>query len=246
MIHSESYQSQKSKLAAHILQKTRAIVQTGPFAGMILPVNHTWGDGMDISSKLLGFYEQELHGCIEEAIASKPDLILNVGCAEGYYAIGMAMRAAGSKVLAFDINERAQAVCRQYALANHVNDRLQVMGELRAEDLEAHLHGSSKTFLVVDCEGGELDLLQPNATPSLLFSTLLVECHDFANPLITKTLVERFSPSHRITVIREGARDPNTSPILAELGSCYRWMAVDEGRPRCMNWIHAVPFRGLR
>jgi hypothetical protein len=244
VIHSESYQSLKAKLAAYILQKTRAIVQAGPFSGMILPENHTWGDGMEISSKILGFYEQELHEWIEEAITRKPDLILNVGCAEGYYAIGMAIRTAGPRVLAFDIDEQAQAVCRQYASVNNVSDRVHVMGKLSAEGLEDHLLGSTKPFLMVDCEGGELDLLRPDAAPSLLFSTLLVECHDFANPLITKTLVERFSTSHRITIISEGARNPNTSPILAELGSSYRWMAMDEGRPRCMNWIHASPIEG--
>ena len=244
MIHSESYQTNKAKLAAYILQKTEAVVQAGPFAGMLLPAHHTWGDGMDISSKMLGFYEQELHGFIEDAIARKPDLILNVGCAEGYYAIGMAIRTTEPRVLAFDIDEHAQAVCRQYASANHVGDRVHVMGELRADDLEGHLHGASNPFLVIDCEGGELDLLHPDKSPSLLSSTLLVECHDFANPLITKTLVERFSTSHRTTIITEGARNPNTSPILAELGSSYRWMAMDEGRPRCMNWIHAVPIEG--
>ncbi len=198
-----------------------------------------------MSSKLLGFYEQELHGWIEEAIARGPDLILNVGCAEGYYAIGMAIRTAGSRILAFDIDEQSQTVCRQYASVNNVSDRIHVMGKLSAEELEDHLLGSTKPFLVVDCEGCELDLLRPDVAPSLLFSTLLIECHDFANALITKTLVERFSTSHRITIISEGARDPNTSPILAELGSSYRWMAVDEGRPQCMNWIHAAPIKGL-
>jgi SAM-dependent methyltransferase len=245
-MHSESYHSHQVKLAEYLRQKTNAVVQSGPFAGMILPADHTWGNGSDISSKMLGFYEQELHGCLEEAIARKHDRILNVGCAEGYYAIGMAMRSAGSQILAFDIDERALEVCRHYASVNRVEGRVQTMEGLRAGELEAHLKDADHAFLMIDCEGAEVDLLDPNTSPSLRFSTLLVECHDFANPLITGTLTERLSPSHRITLLNEGARDPNTSPILAELSNSYRWMAMDEGRPRSMHWIHAVPLARKR
>ena len=51
-----------------------------------------WGD-FDMASKLLGFYEDELYPYVEEVInVWKPDHVLNVGCADGFYGIGMARR----------------------------------------------------------------------------------------------------------------------------------------------------------
>ena len=59
----------------------------GPLAGMdFLPQS---AEGCHIA-KLLGCYEQPLQPFIEEAIANAYPTILNIGCAEGYYAVGMA------------------------------------------------------------------------------------------------------------------------------------------------------------
>jgi hypothetical protein len=61
------------------------MVAAGPFAGMKLDYElfpkHT-------SPKFLGTYEQELHGGIERAIKLYPRYVSNIGCAEGFYAIG--------------------------------------------------------------------------------------------------------------------------------------------------------------
>jgi len=75
-----------------------------------LPVSESWED--DRGSKLLGFYEQELRPFIEAVIEWKPDVVLNVGCAEGYYAIGMAKRILGAKIFAYDVDPLAQAACK--------------------------------------------------------------------------------------------------------------------------------------
>jgi hypothetical protein len=208
---------------------------------MILSPDHAWGGGMDLSSRLLGFYEQELHGVIEEAVAGKPDLVLNIGCAEGYYTIGLARRLLKSRVLAFDIDASARNICEVSGSINGVGANLQVLGEVKAEELEGYLAGSLNPFLFLDCEGAELDLLVPKITPSILRASLLVECHDFSNPRITATLMDRFSTSHNLLVINEGSRNPNSSPILSKLHSDFRWLAVNENRPRCMHWIYAVP-----
>ena len=63
-------------------------VSGGPFAGLAYP------DRAPISlvPKLLGIYERELHGAIEAAIRAQPGLIVNVGAADGYYAVGLARR----------------------------------------------------------------------------------------------------------------------------------------------------------
>src|SRR5262249_34123991 len=76
-------------------------VKTGPFEGMEIIQSPYWNDGNNIS-KLVGCYEYEIHSAIERAIERRPATIINVGCAEGYYAIGFARRLPGSAAIAFD------------------------------------------------------------------------------------------------------------------------------------------------
>lgn len=69
--------------------KTGHIIKYGPFAGMNYDVAASEGGG---APRLLGGYEASLAPIINDIVEAKPDLIIDVGCAEGYYAIGMARR----------------------------------------------------------------------------------------------------------------------------------------------------------
>src|SRR5450755_4173812 len=102
-----------------ILQRVKSItkmtVQTGPFAGLRLHDVQTWGKGEDVGPQLLGVYEQELHAPLQGFLTKNPSTIINVGCAEGYYAIGLGLRLPQARVWAFDIDARAQDACRANA-----------------------------------------------------------------------------------------------------------------------------------
>src|SRR3954471_17960548 len=60
-------------------------VSGGPFAGPTYPARPP----LPLAPKLLGIYERELHGAIEAAIRAAPETIVNVGSADGYYAVGL-------------------------------------------------------------------------------------------------------------------------------------------------------------
>ena len=47
---------------------------------------------------LAGSYEAELHDVLEDVIVERPSRIIDVGCAEGYYAVGLAMRCPDAAV----------------------------------------------------------------------------------------------------------------------------------------------------
>lgn len=72
------------------------IVASGPFAGMRLHPEYSE------LPKFLGTYEANLHPAIRRLTARRYDVILNIGCAEGYYAIGFARAVPGAQVQAFD------------------------------------------------------------------------------------------------------------------------------------------------
>ena len=79
-----------------LLKHQGTVVMQGPLAGLdFLPQS---AEGCHIA-KLLGCYEQPLQPYIEEAIASAYPTILNIGCAEGYYAVGMARRMPNTQAV---------------------------------------------------------------------------------------------------------------------------------------------------
>jgi FkbM family methyltransferase len=219
-----------------LLAAQAGLVGGGPFAGMRLLADAAWADG-DLAPKLLGCYEAELHPAIERAAARNPQLIVNIGCAEGYYAVGMARLLPAARVHAFEIIDRGQELCRNASIENGVAERLSVAGKCDSQLLKDITAYTGHILLIVDCEGAELDLLDPGRVPALERCDMIVECHDFANSIITQTLRERFSPSHDVETVLEGPRDPNRFTQLRQLPSMDRWIAVNEGRPATMNWI---------
>ena len=103
-----------------VKRKTAMTVQTGPFAGMVMHDVQTWGAGDDIGPQLLGTYEQELHEWLNRFVLKSPSTIINIGCAEGYYAVGLARLLSTARVLGFDTDLRAQEACRNNSILNRV------------------------------------------------------------------------------------------------------------------------------
>jgi hypothetical protein len=226
----------RTELTGQLLDGLQSKVSSGPFAGMRLLSDTSWSDG-DLAPKILGCYEEELHAAIQKAVERNPVAIVNVGCAEGYYAIGLARLLPKAKIHAFDISEKAQAACRSAAVANSVLSRVAVGGARTTETLRPLVERDERTLMVMDCEGAELALLNPDLIAGMGRCDVIVECHDFVDASITATLTQRFAGSHEVERIDGGGRNPNRHHALQQLGELYRWILVNENRPVTMNWL---------
>lgn len=228
------------ELSRRIRVHTGMVVQTGPFAGMRMTEGVSWGNG-DFTTKLLGCYEQEIVGALREAIAANPDMIVNVGCAEGFYAVGLARLVPSVPIFAFDAYPPALAICRETAALNGVSERITLGGQCTADQITALIAPAKRPFLLLDCEGNELSLLMAPDPAAFAHATLLIECHDFENRTITPALTKRFQDTHAIARIEQGARDPNQYPELRNWHEHWRWLAMSESRPETMHWLFMTP-----
>lgn len=223
-------------VARGLLKQGGDKVHQGPFRGMTM----IYREQQMISAflpRLLGFYEQELHGAIEAAIARAYGAVVTIGCAEGYYSVGLARRMPVTRHYAFDIDAHAQELCRESAVINGVADHLFIGGECDHAMITKVVSEHDSTFLVVDCEGAEGTLLDPALCPALRQADMLVECHEFLDPGLTDRLIQRFAETHVIERIDQGGRNPLEIPFLHERNEIDRWMVVMEGRPRAMWWL---------
>ena len=217
-----------------LLQQQGTVVMQGPFAGMdFLPQS---AEGCHIA-KLLGCYEQPLQPFIEQAITNAYPTILNIGCAEGYYAVGMAKRMPNTQVLAFDLNPKAQEVCAALAQKNAVSDRVKVGALFKPEDFETHRN--QKVLVLCDIEGAENELLNPEAAPALKGMDIIVESHECLIPGITKVLIDRFKDTHQITLINDdGQRNLQQAPQwFNNLAHLDQLLATWEWRSGATPWL---------
>src|SRR6185295_16905138 len=142
-----------------LVQKHGTKVMAGPFAGMDFVKSSA--EGCHIP-KLLGCYEEELHGFLALLPQSGYRTVLNIGCAEGYYAVGIKRLLPDTTLVACDIDEKARAACQSLAAKNGVE--IDLRGEFTVEDFAAH---SGRVLVWCDIEGAERQLLDPLAAPSL-------------------------------------------------------------------------------
>jgi len=228
---------QRAKLTEEICVHTSRVVASGPFAGMKLPDRTSWGDG-DIAPKVLGTYEQELHEVLLQFKSRSYGAVVDVGCAEGYYAIGLAMLNKRWRIYAFDTDATARQVCQAAAELNAVDDRITIGGFCSTKDLGSLAQRHGALLCVIDCEGYELELLTSEFIERAgCFSDFIIECHDFVKTGITDQLQDRFRKTHTVRLIKAGSRDPNRFDFLNKYDDMKRWLAVSEMRPCSMNWL---------
>jgi hypothetical protein len=213
-------------------------VRRGPFAGMRYP-EELLRDSGDAVAKLAGTYELELHEVMSGWIAAGIEHVVDVGAAEGYYAVGLAHASPATTVLAYDIDDAARERCARLAEVNGVADRVRLGGECTAESLQAL--PADGVAVLMDCEGCERELLDPEAAPRLRDWPILVELHDFIDPTISPAIFERFAPTHEIDVIEGRSREDLDLTDLDFLTPAERRLALGERRPGPMRWAHLQP-----
>ena len=221
-------------LADRVLKSHGAVAQGGPFRGMVCIRN---ADEGCLVPKLLGSYEEELARVAERVINNGYDRIIDVGCASGYWLTGFAMRMPWCEVFGFDTDKEALARCAELNALNGVASRVTLLGGCTTGELDRLIR--DRTLVFMDCDGPEIELLDPQRVPALSRADIIVECHDYLNPGITPTLVNRFNHSHSIERISSEARQPSVEryPGLNALPPEHWAEALAERRPSVQHWL---------
>lgn len=191
-------------------------------------------------AKLLGTYERELHHVLSDWIAASYPHVIDVGCAEGYYAVGLAHAMKGTTLHAFDIDTLARARCASLSKINGVAERVRIRVACEPADLRGFPERG--VALLSDCEGYERILIDPVAVPRLAGWPLLVELHEFIDASITETIRTRFAHTHDIEIIEGEDRAQDTAlPELGFMTPKQRLAVLGERRPGPMRWAYLRP-----
>ncbi|HMJ46906.1 MAG TPA: class I SAM-dependent methyltransferase, partial [Ferruginibacter sp.] len=188
-----------------------------------------------------GNYESELFPFFKEIEGKYYTEIIDIGCAEGYYAAGLALKFSASKIHAFDNDERAIQLCKELCAFNNVGSRVAVSGEC-SPDLMKQINEDKHNLVICDCEGCERYLFNSSNIGALEKSDLLIELHPMYIPDVKEYLSELFKNTHAINII--SSHDDNRkifdlAPTYNKLSRLEQLLLVQEGRAFSMDWLIA-------
>jgi hypothetical protein len=221
-------------------------VQAGPFAGMRY-LSYAGSSGL--LPKIIGCYEFELWEAVEESIARRPARLINIGSAEGYYAVGYALRLPRIEVHTFDVDARARRRLAHLARYNAIDRRVQSHSRCTHDHLQKLIVPAS--LIVCDCEGCEAHLLDLQQVPALRTADLLVELHVERVPDVAAIMRGRFSGTHAATHLVMVGRDPENlgaqvADLVGALAPEDRGMALFERNERTeWLWLRSAEWLGL-
>jgi len=218
-------------------------VKGGPFAGM------RYGEAAicsELSPKLIGCYERELTWVLQEIRLLQPEVIINAGAAEGYYAVGVIFAGIARQVIAFETLASARALISGLARMNHVSEeRLVLKATCTADALESCLQTASVPVVIMDVEGHEVFLLDPARVKSLSQTYVLAEMHDCILQGMTDAITAKMAATHHITrIVSEPRSQADTACsdfLFSILPQRWRLLAVSEERPGPMTWLWMKP-----
>ena len=220
-------------LATAVVNQLGSGVLSGTFKGMkLVPVQM----GSLLMPKILGTYESEIAPVFRDM--ARFGRLIDVGSAEGFYAVGCPFVHRHLRSIAYDVNERAQEVCARAAALNGVSDRVDQRGFCSPEELASL--ATPDSLILIDIDGAETDLLCAIPATRLARSEILLEVHQQGTATTAIDIIPHFSDTHEITMIRQGVVDPGQFEFLRQLSSFERFLTVWEGR-KTEAWLHMKP-----
>lgn len=209
----------------------RQTVMFGPFKGLKLSKKSYCSS---LAPKIIGTYEDQIY--LYLPFNNQYEHIYDIGCADGYYAVGLAMMNPKSKVFAYDISKEARMLCDVNARKNGVKN-LELKSKFRIQDLKKSQ--GKKAFILCDIEGGEYDLFIKKRSKLGLDADWLIEVHEHIMSGLTSTLLNYFRKTHQIYVIYGRERNYSKYPELSFLSERGFNICVDENRTaKNMIWLY--------
>lgn len=230
-----------------ILKEWPFRVSYGPFKGTKCFFTSS-GDG--VIAKLAGTYELEIYPAFNAAIQSTPDIVVDIGAAEGFYVAGLARALPGAKVIAYEAKDQWHERIQRLLAVNKVSESCEIRGFCDRVTFLSLLREcpAARLFLLMDIEGGEFDLLTPETIPLLANAELLVELHEPESRNAGDAVAEGLAPSHDVKFY--WSRSERSSNDVA-----YGWWKLaasllpavrerlNERRAYKMRWLYAKPRR---
>jgi hypothetical protein len=167
----------------------------GPFSGLKIP--DVVLNALSIT-EILGFYESCLHFVFSDLLNRKIKNVIIIGGNNGYYSAGLSNLFNPESLLIYetvaDLHPRIASWFEENSLSNY-----KILGEATPDEFKKI--DRKIDFLLMDCEGFEKTLLDPDEFVWQRNSDIIVELHPFYKDNLISDFTQKFHLSHNIQII---------------------------------------------
>ncbi len=195
-----------------LISPTNTVV-SGYFKGVKYPTLQAYGSGL--FTKILGSYEDELHPLFKSIEKKQYRQILDIGCAEGFYVVGLGLKHPNASIFAFDIDLNAIAFCKRFVAANHLKNKIDYKGFCDDAFLSTFKF-ESPSLIISDCEGFEKQLFTQKSMDNLKQTDVLIEIHDDFEGQMSTYIKSMFVKTHSLIEIKSVLKSSLSYPTLKE------------------------------
>jgi hypothetical protein len=233
----------KQKALSILDSKYKNRVAYGLFKGMKLSTHTSW-DPFSKINQILGTYEEHV---LQELLYFKKEGIkcfIDIGAADGYFAVGMAYSQTFDNIHAFEISQLGQKTILDTASQNQCEQLIEVNGEASCSTIRKLILQHKRAAVLIDIEGAEytflnlemLDLLKNCYVICELHPWLVEKGYELQNILLS-TAYERFD----VSIIKRDIYRPNDYEEFDDFTDEERLITVGEGRHKNMEWLVLKP-----
>lgn len=216
-------------------------VLQGLFCGLQLNRNTWWGKS-DLGAQCLGLYEKEILDLIS---AQGPfNTFLDIGAADGYYAVGLLHAKMAKKAICFEISEDGQRAIERNWRLNAKPGKLEVYGKADEHSISSIAEKlCENTLVLIDVEGFEFELLSPELIAILAQCNVILEIHNWIEGFAEKypVLLRNLDKYFDISVIAPSDRNTQNIELLRSYTDDNRLLVSSERRPCMMRFLHLLP-----
>ena len=221
-------------------KKNNFIVQNGVFKNLKINKDVTWGRG-DIASKIYGFYENKIQEKLKEI---KKPILIDIGAADGFFAIGCLYSKLSKYCYAFEQNEISRLALHKTAEINKVANQISIMGKVDNQSFLSSLPNDlelSKTVILCDIEGEEYNFFSETILKKLKKCNLIIEIHNESSNSKETALLKLTKKYFNVNVLLDNNKDMSEINILHNLNDIDRNLISCEGRSYIGKWWHLSP-----
>ena len=229
----------KNTVSNYLIKIHNYSVAHGIFKGMRLNKNIYWSRN-DLITHILGVYEKHILDQLIKFSKSDNSVFIDVGAADGYFAVGSAYSGLFKKVYAFEIQKEGREILSENAKANNCEKKIIINPEANFKRLKNIVDAHKRAVVLIDIEGDEFSLLNDEILKLLSNYNIIVELH----PSLVKNgyqkekdLINSAKHLFNVSIIKRENYNPNFFKELDNFTDDERLVAFSEGRENNMCWL---------
>lgn len=242
---SETVSARSERISLETYDACSGVVKYGLFQGLSLNRKTWWGKS-DLGAQCLGLYEKEILNEIGRQEKGKYQTFIDIGAADGYYAVGMLLAGVVDNVISFEKSEEGRAAINENWDNNGKPGAITLYGEANHASLKiVPSHVFDNALVLIDIEGYEFELLTKEVIKQLRFSEVIIEIHNWIDDFEIRyaQLLRDLSEYFNIEKLAPVDRNTSDLPELRSYTDDNRLLLVSERRPCLMRFLKLTPIK---